>query len=37
VVIAADRESRYEEVLRILDLLQRSGAKKVGLLAKPGG
>ena len=37
VVIAADKDSRYEEVLRILDLLQRSGAKKVGLLAKPGG
>ena len=37
VVIAADKESRYEEVLRILDLLQRSGAKKVGLLAKSGG
>jgi biopolymer transport protein TolR len=37
VVIAADKESRYEEVLRILDLLQRSGAKKVGLLARPQG
>ena len=37
VVIAADKDSRYEEVLRILDLLQRSGAKKVGLLARPQG
>jgi biopolymer transport protein TolR len=37
VVIAADRASRYEDVLAILDVLQRSGAKKVGLLARPPG
>ena len=35
VVIAADRSARYEDVLAILDLLQRNGAKKVGLLARP--
>ena len=35
VVIAADRNARYEDVLGILDLLQRNGVKKVGLLAKP--
>jgi biopolymer transport protein TolR len=37
VVIAADRNARYEEVLGVLDLLQRNGAKKVGLLARPPG
>ncbi|MFO1306329.1 MAG: ExbD/TolR family protein [Burkholderiales bacterium] len=35
VVIAADRNARYEDVLGVLDLLQRNGVKKVGLLAKP--
>jgi biopolymer transport protein TolR len=35
VVIAADRNARYEDVLSVLDLLQRSGVKKVGLLARP--
>jgi biopolymer transport protein TolR len=35
VVIAADKNARYEDVLSILDLLQRSGVKKVGLLARP--
>jgi biopolymer transport protein TolR len=35
VVIAADRSARYEDVLSILDLLQRNGAKRVGLLARP--
>ena len=37
VVIAADRNARYEDVLGVLDLLQRNGAKKVGLLARPPG
>jgi biopolymer transport protein TolR len=37
VVIAADRAARYEDVLGVLDLLQRSGAKRVGLLARPPG
>jgi biopolymer transport protein TolR len=35
VVIAADKSARYEDVLAILDLLQRNGVKKVGLLARP--
>jgi biopolymer transport protein TolR len=35
VVIAADKCARYEYVLAILDLLQRNGVKKVGLLANP--
>ena len=35
VVIAADKSARYEDVLNILDLLQRNGVKKGGLLAKP--
>ncbi len=37
VVIAADRDARYEDVLGVLDLLQRNGAQKVGLLARPPG
>ena len=36
VVIAGDRNVRYEEILQILDLLQRSQVKRVGLLARPG-
>ena len=35
VVIAADKSARYEDVLGVLDLLQRNGVKKVGLLARP--
>ena len=37
VVIAADRNARYDDVLGVLDLLQRNGVKKVGLLARPPG
>ena len=37
VVIAADRNARYEDVLVVLDLLQRNGARRVGLLARPPG
>jgi biopolymer transport protein TolR len=37
VVIAADRSARYEDVLGVLDLLQRNGVRKVGLLARPTG
>jgi biopolymer transport protein TolR len=37
VVIAADKASRYEDVLAVLDVLQRGGARKVGLLARPPG
>ncbi len=35
VVIAADRNARYDDVLGVLDKLQQGGAKKVGLLARP--
>lgn len=35
VVIAADRNVRYEKVLEVMDLLQRNQVNKVGLLAKP--
>ncbi len=35
VVIAGDRNVRYEEVLNVLDLLQRSQVQRVGLLARP--
>jgi len=35
VVIAGDKSVRYEEVLQVLDLLQRSNVKRVGLLARP--
>ena len=35
VVIGADRAARYEEVLGVLDMLQKNGVRKVGLLAKP--
>src|SRR5262249_13357983 len=35
VVIKADKSARYEDVVDILDLLQRNGVKKVGLLARP--
>jgi len=35
VVIAADKSVRYEEVMNVMDILQRNQVKKVGLLAKP--
>ena len=35
VVIAGDRDVKYEEVLRVLDLLQQNQVKRVGLLARP--
>jgi biopolymer transport protein TolR len=35
VVIKADKNARYEDVVGILDLLQRNGVRKVGLLARP--
>ena len=35
VVIEADKNARYQDVLDILDLLQRNGVRKVGLLARP--
>jgi biopolymer transport protein TolR len=35
VVIAADKDVRYEAVLEVMDTLQKNQVKKVGLLAKP--
>jgi biopolymer transport protein TolR len=37
VVIAADKEVRYEAVLKVMDELQRSNIQRVGLLVKPAG
>ncbi len=37
VVIAADKDVRYEAVLEVFDMLQQNQVKKVGLLAKPRG
>ncbi len=34
VVISADKNVRYEEVIMVMDLLQQQKIKKVGLLAK---
>ncbi len=34
VVIEAGKDARYQEVLDVLDLLQRNDVKKVGLLAR---
>ncbi len=35
VVIAADKNVRYEEVLNVMDILQQNQVRKIGLLAKP--
>ena len=35
VVISGDRKVAYEEVVQILDALQRNGVQKVGLLSRP--
>jgi biopolymer transport protein TolR len=35
VVIAADKNVRYEEVMLVMDVLQQHQVKKVGLLARP--
>jgi len=35
VVIAADREVRYEQVMTAMDALQRAGVQRVGLLVQP--
>ena len=37
VVIAADRAVRYEDVIGVIDLLQRNKISKVGLLARSAG
>jgi biopolymer transport protein TolR len=35
VVISADKDLRYEDVLKVMDALQQGRVKRVGLLAKP--
>ena len=35
VVISGDKNAKYDEVLQVLDVLQRSQVKRVGLLARP--
>ncbi|MBS4097586.1 MAG: protein TolR [Sulfuricella sp.] len=35
VVISADKSVRYEEVIKVMDVLQQNQVKRVGLLAKP--
>jgi biopolymer transport protein TolR len=35
VVIAGDKNVRYEEVINVMDILQQQQVKKVGLLARP--
>jgi len=35
VVISADKDVRYEAVLKVMDQLQRNNVKRVGLLVKP--
>ncbi|MDH5479632.1 MAG: protein TolR [Nitrosomonas sp.] len=35
VVIAADKSVRYEEVIKVMDILQQHQVEKVGLLAQP--
>jgi biopolymer transport protein TolR len=37
VVIAADKDVRYDAVLQVMDLLQQNQVRKIGLLAKPRG
>ena len=35
VVIPGDRKVRYEEVLKVMDILQQGQVRRVGLLARP--
>ncbi|MCB1935291.1 MAG: protein TolR [Nitrosomonas sp.] len=35
VVIAADKSVRYEEVIKVMDILQQYQVQKIGLLAQP--
>lgn len=37
VVISADRQLKYDVVMRVMDALQRAGIKRVGLAVKQGG
>jgi biopolymer transport protein TolR len=35
VVIAADKDVRYEEVLKVMDELQKQNVRRVGLMVRP--
>ncbi len=37
VVISADKNVRYETVVKVMDTLQRAGVQRVGLTVKQGG
>ncbi len=37
VVISADRQIRYDTVVRVMDTLQRAGIQRVGLAVRQGG
>ena len=37
VVIAADKSVRYEEVLKVMDELQKQNVRRVGLMVRPAG
>jgi biopolymer transport protein TolR len=37
VIIAADKDVRYEAVLKVMDELQRGNVRRVGLAVKPAG
>ena len=37
VVISADRQVKYESVVKVMDALQRAGVQRVGLSVKQGG
>ncbi len=37
VVISADKSVRYESVVRVMDVLQRAGVRRVGLSVKQSG
>ncbi|OYT86871.1 MAG: protein TolR [Burkholderiales bacterium PBB6] len=37
VVISADKQVRYETVVKVMDTLQRAGVQRVGLSVKQGG
>lgn len=37
VVISADKQVRYESVVRVMDSLQRAGVQRVGLSVRQGG
>ena len=37
VVISADRNVKYEAVVKVMDALQKAGVQRVGLSVKQGG